>query len=85
MKILIENDVTQEYFTALGEWAKLPVGGKNFPATIAAFRVAKRLAIQRFNIVGHISETDQFINLHHGSGLGLVPLAEGVGAVGEPA
>lgn len=71
MNILIENTSTSEYFTALGSWTKAPVGGKHFPATITAFRAAKLLAIGKFNIVGHITETNQFINLDHGSGKGV--------------
>lgn len=70
MNILIENTTTCEYFTTLGSWTKTPVGGKHFPATITAFRAAKQLAIGKFNIVGHIAETNQFINLDHGSGKG---------------
>jgi len=72
MNILIENSTTSEYFTALGNWTKAPVGGKHFPATITAFRAAKLLAIGKFNIVGHIAETNQFINLDHGLGKGLL-------------
>jgi hypothetical protein len=70
MNILIEDNSTFEYLTAVGNWTKAPLGAKAFPATITAFRTAKRLAIQRFNIVGHIPETNQFVNLSHGSGKG---------------
>ncbi|MGA2244160.1 MAG: hypothetical protein ABSH48_04085 [Verrucomicrobiota bacterium] len=71
MNILIENNSTFEYLTAVGNWTKIPLGGKPFPATVAAFRVAKQQAIGKFNIVGHIPQTNQFINLSHGSGKGL--------------
>ncbi len=70
MNILIENTATSEYLTALGSWTKAPVGGKHFAGTVTAFRAAKQLAIGKFNIVGHITETNQFINLDHGSGRG---------------
>jgi hypothetical protein len=33
--------------------------------------VAKKEAICKFNIVGYITETRQFINLNHGRGRGL--------------
>jgi hypothetical protein len=81
MNILIEDNATTEYLTALGDWTKTPVGGKVFPATITAFRVAKQLAIHRFNIVGHISETNQFVNLSHGSGKGLLTKTDGLAGV----
>ena len=79
MNILIENTTTFEYFTAAGSWTKNPRDGKHFPATIAAFRVAKQGAIGKFNIVGHIPETNQFINLNHGLGKGAP------GEIAEPA
>jgi len=70
MNILIEDTATFEYLTALGSWTKTAAGGKYFPATNTAFRAAKQLAIGRFNIVGHIPETNQFVNLSHGLGKG---------------
>jgi hypothetical protein len=66
MNILIENNTTTEYMTTEGNWSKNPGEGKHFPATMAAFRVAKQGAIGKFNIVGHIPETGQFVNLNHG-------------------
>jgi len=71
MHILIENNTTFEYLTSTGTWTKNPRDGKHFPATMTAFRVAKQGTIGRFNIVGHIPETNQFINLNHGLGKGL--------------
>ena len=71
MNILIENCDTLEYLTAAGQWTKNPLEGRCFPATAAAFQVAKRELIGKFNIVCHISQTDQFINLDHGRGKGL--------------
>jgi hypothetical protein len=82
MNILIEDTTTIEYFTALGNWTKVPLGVKVFPATVAAFRTAKQLAIGKFNIVGHIPGTNQFVNLSHGLGKG--PLDSGAELV-EPA
>jgi hypothetical protein len=76
MNILIENDATLEYLTTSGQWAKNPLEGKRFPATAAAFEVAKREPIGRFNIVSHIPQTNQFINLDRGRGKGL-PVASG--------
>jgi hypothetical protein len=71
MNILIENDATLEYFTNDGLWTKNPLKGKRFPATEAAFQIAKREAIGKFNIVFHIPETNQFVNMDHGRGKGL--------------
>ena len=71
MNILIENNDTLEYLTTTGQWAKNPLNGKSYPATRMAFRAAKLEAIGKFNIVCHIPETNQFINLDHGRGAGL--------------
>jgi hypothetical protein len=70
MNILIENNDTLEYLNNAGQWTKNPREGKSFPATRMAFRAAKLEAIGRFNIVCHIPQTDQFINLDHGRGAG---------------
>jgi len=71
MNILIENEATLEYLASGGKWTKNPSEGKSFPATRPAFRAAKQEAIGRFNIVCHIPQTNQFINLDHGRGAGL--------------
>ncbi len=73
--ILIENNDTLEYLTPAGGWTKNPLNGKCFQATRIAFRAAKLEAIGTFNIVGHIRETNQFINLDHGRGVGLPAVA----------
>lgn len=71
MNILIENNDTSEYLTSPGQWTKNPLGGKCYPDTRIAFRAAKHEAIGKFNIVCHIPDTNQFINLDHGRGAGL--------------
>jgi hypothetical protein len=71
MNILIENNETLEYLTTAGQWTKNPRNGKSYPATRAAFRAAKLEPIDKFNIVWHIPETNQFVNLDHGRGAGL--------------
>ncbi|TAK99653.1 MAG: hypothetical protein EPO07_10680 [Verrucomicrobia bacterium] len=73
MNILIENADSLEYLTEAGHWTKNPRKGKNFPATEAAFQIAKREAVGKFNIVCHIPATNQFVNLDHGKGKGLPP------------
>lgn len=70
MNILIENNDTFEYLTSAGQWTKNPRNGKCYPATRIAFRAAKLEAIGKFNIVCHIPETNQFVNLDHGRGAG---------------
>ena len=75
MNILIENHETLEYLTPAGQWTKNPLGGKRFPATVIAFRAAKLEAIGKFNIVCHIPETNQFVNLDHGRGKGLLAVS----------
>lgn len=70
MNILIEDAETLEYLTNDGRWTKNVADGKTFRATEAAFEVAKREPIHKFNIVSYISQTRQFINLDHGRGKG---------------
>jgi hypothetical protein len=71
MNILIENAENLEYLTGDSHWTKLPADGKRFPRTGAAFEAARKEPVGRFNIVGYIPETRQFINLNHGRGRGL--------------
>jgi len=70
MNILVENIETLEYLTDAGQWTKNPLKGKHFAATTIAFRAAEHEPIGRFNIVCHIPQTNQFINLDHGRGKG---------------
>jgi hypothetical protein len=70
MNILIENNDTHEFLTSTGTWSQNPLDGKLFPATATAFRAAKKEAIGKFNIVFHIPQTNQFVNLNHGRGAG---------------
>lgn len=71
MNILIENADSCEYLTSDNHWTKIVADGKRFSKTGTAFDAAKKEAIGRFNIVGYITETRQFINLHHGRGRGV--------------
>ena len=70
MNILIEDAETLQYLTSSGEWSKNVAEGKAFAATTAAFEVAKKEPIHKFNIVCYIAQTRQFINLDHGRGKG---------------
>jgi hypothetical protein len=70
MNILIEDAETLEYLTGDSKWTKNVSEGKTFKATEAAFQVAKKEPIGRFNIVFYISQTKQFINMNHGRGKG---------------
>jgi hypothetical protein len=70
MSILIENAETLEYLTGNGRWTKKPAEGTPFPATRTAFAAAKNEPIGKFNIVRYFSDTEQFINMDHGSGKG---------------
>ena len=70
MIILIEKDDTLEYLTQNGQWSKDPRAGKSFSATTVAVQAARQEAIGKFNIVCHIPETNQFINMDHGRGQG---------------
>jgi len=70
MNILIEDAEKLEYLTSDNQWTKKASEGKNFGATGAAFDVAKKEPIGRFNIVFYIPQTKQFINMDHGRGKG---------------
>lgn len=70
MHILIEIEETLEYLTSENKWSKNPLKGKRFLSGQLAFRAARLEAIGQFNIVCHIPETNQFINLNHGRGIG---------------
>lgn len=76
MKILIENNDTSEYLTVDGTWTGNPLEGKNFTSTAAAVRVARQAAIGKFNIVCHIPQSNQFVNLNHGRGTGAADAGE---------
>jgi hypothetical protein len=71
MCILIENAETLEYLGNNGRWTKKPGEGASFPATHAAFATAKNEPIGKFNIVRYFPDTEQFINMDHGSGKGV--------------
>ncbi len=71
MNILIENAETLEYLAGDGRWTKKPAEGTSFPATRDAFMAAKNEPIGKFNIVRYFSDTEQFINMEHGSGKGV--------------
>jgi hypothetical protein len=71
MNILIENAETLEYLAEDGRWTKKPAEGSSFPATRDAFAAAKNEPIGKFNIVRYFSETEQFINMDHGTGKGV--------------
>lgn len=75
MNILIEDAETLEYLASNNLWTKNAAIGKDFGATGAAFTVAKKELIGKFNIVGYNADTKQFINLHHGKGKGAEAVA----------
>jgi hypothetical protein len=78
MNILIEDAEKLEYLTSDNHWTKKASEGKNFGATGAAFEVAKKEPIGKFNIVFYIPQTKQFINMDHGRGKGLAEEASPV-------
>jgi len=81
MNILIEDAETLEYLTGDSKWTKKASEGKNFGATEAAFNVAKKEPIGKFNIVFYIPQTKQFINMDHGRGRGLAEVSAVVEAI----
>ncbi len=70
MNIMIENADCLEYLTGESLWSKKIATGKRFATTPEAMVAAQQAQIGKFNIVGYIAETKQFINLNHGRGRG---------------
>jgi len=70
MCILIENAEAAEFLTELGQWTKTPGDGFCFASTGAAYAVAIKQPIHKFNIVRFFSLNGQFIKLDHGNGIG---------------
>ena len=68
MNILIEDAESLKFFTNEGLWSKTVAEGKKFSGTALAFKTAKQELVGKFNIVGYMSDTEQFINLDHGKG-----------------
>ena len=74
MNIIFEDAGSQKYFTVKGQWAQNAADGKFYSGTRFAFMIAKQEPIGKFNIVGYIPATRQFINLDHGHGKGAVAI-----------
>ena len=73
MNIIFEDAGSLKYFTVKGLWSQNAADGKCYAGTRFAFMTAKQEPIGKFNIVGYIPSTKQFINLDHGHGKGAVP------------
>ena len=70
MNIIIEDAVSLKVLTNDGQWTQDAAKGKCYTETQVAFKAAKQERIGKFNIVGYIRSTKQFINLDHGQGKG---------------
>jgi hypothetical protein len=68
MNIMIEDAESRKFFTGEGQWAENAEAGKRYAATRAAYKAAKQELVGKFNIVGYIPSTKQFVNLDHGQG-----------------
>jgi hypothetical protein len=75
MNILIEDADSLEYLTINSLWSKDILDARRFANTMSAFNAARKELIGKFNIVGYITETKQFVNLNHGRGKGLEAVA----------
>jgi hypothetical protein len=74
MNIIIEDAESLKFFIGEGLWTKNVAEGKRYAGTALAFKAAKQEPVGKFNIVGYIGETKQFINLDHGRGKGAVEI-----------
>jgi len=70
VNIIIEDAESLKFFTVEGLWAKNAADGRCYAGTKLAFKAAKQEPIGKFNIVGYIPSTRQFVNLDHGNGKG---------------
>jgi len=70
MNILIEDAESLKFFIGEGLWSTIATEGKRYAGTALAFKAAKQEPVGKFNIVGYVTETRQFINLDHGRGKG---------------
>jgi hypothetical protein len=75
MNIIIEDAESLKFFTGEGLWSKTATEGKPYAGTALACKAAKQESVGKFNIVGYIAETKQFINLDHGRGKGAAEVA----------
>ena len=80
MNILIEDAESLRFLTSGAQWSAQATEGKCFAGTRLAFKAAKQEAIGKFNIVGYILSTKQFVNLDHGQGKGAASPAQVVGS-----
>jgi hypothetical protein len=74
MNIIIEDAESLKFFIGEGLWTQNAAEGKVYKATKIAFMAAKQEPVGKFNIVGYILATKQFINLDHGHGKGAVAI-----------
>lgn len=74
MNIIIEDAESLKFFISEGLWTQNVGDGRRFARTALALKAAKQEPVGKFNIVGHIPTTGQFINLDHGRGKGAVEI-----------
>jgi hypothetical protein len=74
MNIIIEDVDSLKFFTGEGLWSKNATEAKLYAGTGLAFKAAKLEPVGKFNIVGYIAATKQFINLDHGRGKGAMEI-----------
>jgi len=70
VNILIEDAESLRFLTSGAQWTANAAEGKCFSGTRLAFKAAKQELIGKFNVVGYILSTKQFVNLDHGQGKG---------------
>ncbi len=70
MSIIIEDATSLKFLDGGSQWTQNAADGKCYAGTRVAVKAAKQEPIGKFNIVGYIHATKQFINLDHGQGKG---------------
>ena len=74
MNIIIEDAESLKFFISEGLWTTNVTESRRYARTGLAFKAAKQEPVGKFNIVGHIPATGQFVNLNHGRGKGAVEI-----------
>ncbi len=72
MNIIIEDAEALKFFSGEGHWTPNAAEGKCYARTKLALQAAKQEPVGKFNVVGYILATGQFINLDQGHGKGAV-------------
>ena len=67
MRVLIQDIESRNYFSRTAGWVQSPSEAEDFLVTTLAYNVAKRRAERPFQIVLHVTDTNEFIPFIEGA------------------